>query len=479
MELNSEPTDTPEAGTDEDELRLVEAMASFGIELRVLARHVGPRTITYRVMPGPGVTVAAITRRALDVGVQLSTASCTAREEQGRLFVEIAREDMDIPRLGALPPPANPKDILVGVDSLGAPVHVRLDNLPHCIVAGSSGCLHGDTPIHDPVDGTTKTVRERWALGVGFHVWALGFDGQPVVTAAMPPEQYRAHQMLRITLTNGEVVTVTPAHRFWTERGWMTAAAVSELHAGSERVLLPSTAGNGPSARAEDAYAATSVAVKEVQPIDPEPYYDFHVPVFENYWAQSIWHHNSGKSTALRVILRGVKRDSSRRLIICDPKGSGDFEEFRRGRDQVHADLRSACSALWMAGEILMLRTGQKRVSEVSAAARSFGDGDVLLVVDEVQMITSKGAKEMLNRVLAAGRSMGMNCILATQQPSAQVLGNEMRANCPTRLVFRVASQSDSRVALGDSGAERLLGLGDGLLRYLGQVTRIQVPSIG
>lgn len=126
-----------------------------------------------------------------------------------------------------------------------------------------------------------------------------------------------------------------------------------------------------------------------------------------------------------------------------------------------------------------MLRTGQKRVSEVSAAAKNFGDGDVLLVVDEVQMIASKGAKEMLNRVLAAGRSMGMNCILATQQPSAQVLGNEMRANCPTRLVFRVASQSDSRVALGDSGAERLLGLGDGLLRYLGQVTRIQVPSIG
>ncbi len=127
-----------------------------------------------------------------------------------------------------------------------------------------------------------------------------------------------------------------------------------------------------------------------------------------------------------------------------------------------------------------MLRTGQKRASEVSGAAKNFGDGDVLLVVDEVQMITSKSAKDMLNRVLAAGRSLGMNCILATQQrTSAQVLGNEMRGQLPTRLVFRVASQSDSRVALADSGAERLLGLGDGLLRYQGQVTRIQVPSIG
>ena len=326
MELNSDPPEVREAGTYEDELRLVEAMASFDIELRVLSRHVGPRTITYRVMPGPGVTVAAITRRALDVGVQLSTPSCTAREEQGRMFVEVAREDMDIPRLDTLPPPTDPRDILVGVDGLGASVHIRLDNLPHCILAGSSG---------------------------------------------------------------------------------------------------------------------------------------------------------SGKSTALRVILRGVKRDPTRRLIVCDPKGSGDFEEFHRGRNQVHADLRSANFAIWTAGEILMPRTGQKRASEVSEAATNFGDGNVLLVVDEVQMITSKSAKDMLNRILAAGRSMGMNCILATQQPSAQVLGNEMRANCPTRLVFRVASQSDSRVALGDSGAERLLGLGDGLLRYQGQVTRIQVPSIG
>ncbi len=66
-------------------------------------------------MPGPGVTVAAITRfRALDVCV--STPSCTAREEQGRMFVEVAREDMDIPRLDTLPPPTDPRDILVGVD---------------------------------------------------------------------------------------------------------------------------------------------------------------------------------------------------------------------------------------------------------------------------------------------------------------------------------------------------------------------------
>ena len=53
--------------TYDDERRLVDAMIGFGIDVQVLERHVGPRTITYRVMPGPGVTVGAITRRALDV----------------------------------------------------------------------------------------------------------------------------------------------------------------------------------------------------------------------------------------------------------------------------------------------------------------------------------------------------------------------------------------------------------------------------
>src|SRR5437868_1438634 len=56
-------------------------------------------------------------------------------------------------------------------------------------VLGVQGCLHPDTPIFDPVDGTMLTVFERYAQGEAFHVLAL--DGQNVVIAkAEAPLRY-------------------------------------------------------------------------------------------------------------------------------------------------------------------------------------------------------------------------------------------------------------------------------------------------
>ena len=147
--------------------------------------------------------------------------------------------------------------------------------------AGGKGCLRGDTPIHDPVDDTTLTVRERWQRGVPFHVWALGPDG-PVIAAAMPPVLYPETDMLRVTTDSGESIVVTPGHRFLTAHGeWVKAGAIP-LPPGSSPFLLASSSGGAP--------------VISVTPENPEEYFDFHVPGYENYWACGMWHHNSGKS---------------------------------------------------------------------------------------------------------------------------------------------------------------------------------------
>jgi S-DNA-T family DNA segregation ATPase FtsK/SpoIIIE len=78
------------------------------------------------------------------------------------------------------------------------------------------------------------------------------------------------------------------------------------------------------------------------------------------------------------------------------------------------------------------------------------------------------------------GREAGIHVIACTQKPSSQVLGTLVRANFPARLVGKVVSPEDARVAagIGGTGAERLSGRGDFLAVAAGQVVRFQAAYV-
>lgn len=106
----------------------------------------------------------------------------------------------------------------------------------------------------------------------------------------------------------------------------------------------------------------------------------------------------------------------------------------------------------------------------------------IVVIIDELAdlIMADREAFEAQLIVLAqVGRAAGIHMVCATQRPSAQVVSTQLRSQLQTRLVFAVSTATDSRVAMDESGAERLLGQGDALCKWAGRAPiRVQGPFV-
>jgi S-DNA-T family DNA segregation ATPase FtsK/SpoIIIE len=185
----------------------------------------------------------------------------------------------------------------------------------------------------------------------------------------------------------------------------------------------------------------------------------------------------SGKTELMRALLASLaltNRQSKLQFALIDPKSRGllPLAHLPHVIGQVASTVEAAQSLL----ERLVAEMERRDQENISSP-------HIVVAVDELLDLLATGGKAIeaaLTRIAQRGREAGLHLVAGVQKPSAAAIGSLLKANFPVRLVGRVGSVEDARVAAGISGtgAEKLLGRGDFVLVAAGQTVRFQAGWI-
>lgn len=184
----------------------------------------------------------------------------------------------------------------------------------------------------------------------------------------------------------------------------------------------------------------------------------------------------SGKSTCMNVIATSIiatVAPSKCKLVLIDPKAT-ELEKFRFAphnlfSGEVATNSYEIKKILWQIERIRQKRQNiftDNKVSNIQQynSLKDETMSSIIVLVDELgQVCCDKSSQMALFRLASLSRTAGIHLICATQKPSAKLLPTEFRDNLNTRIAFKAASKSASRVAIEETGAEKLIGKGDGL----------------
>ena len=122
----------------------------------------------------------------------------------------------------------------------------------------------------------------------------------------------------------------------------------------------------------------------------------------------------------------------------------------------------------------ILQKLNQLKVARIKGADKSVRH---VVCIDELaELARNQKATQLLESLLAMGRSLNINIVGATQHPLSSVIGSLIKANFTARLVGRVLNNDASKVASGlpKLGAELLPGKGSFILVDGSRIVRVQ-----
>jgi DNA segregation ATPase FtsK/SpoIIIE, S-DNA-T family len=198
----------------------------------------------------------------------------------------------------------------------------------------------------------------------------------------------------------------------------------------------------------------------------------------------------SGKSVLMQNIILSIAATNlpgQARITLVDPKQGVDYYAFEDlphlegGIIDRQEDALARIRMLVDEMDARYIRMRRARAANLRLYNASAAPADQLptlwLIHDEFAewMLTEEYKEEVASAVQRLGvkaRAAGIYLVFAAQRPEVNVMPMQLRANLGNRLILRVDSEGTSEIALGDKGAERLLGKGHLLARLEG------VPSL-
>jgi S-DNA-T family DNA segregation ATPase FtsK/SpoIIIE len=200
----------------------------------------------------------------------------------------------------------------------------------------------------------------------------------------------------------------------------------------------------------------------------------------------------SGKTALCQTIILSLAmthRRSQLQFVLVDPKRRAfmPFAPLPHLLRPIIGNAAEAVIALRELVEVMEARGSGDGAFDCAVAATrnrvTCAIPRIVVVLDELADLMQVGGRalaEPLTRLAQRGREAGIHIIACTQKPSSQVVGTLMRANFPVRLVGKVVSPEDARVAAGcgGTGAEKLAGRGDFVAVASGQVLRFQAAYV-